>query len=110
MNVVMSLHAWEVFPALISASTACAWLSKLFWAPCGKLKLLIVAIIWLTWFAAPLTTTWKFALTGLLVSSLSVAVQVTVVVPMAKVLPEAGVQDTAGPGLSPLSSVAVGGV
>ncbi len=42
------------------------------------------------------------------VSSLSVAIQVTVVMPMAKVEPEVGAQATLGPGLSPLSSVAVG--
>jgi len=71
---------------------------------------LTVVIRLLTWVAAPLTVTVKLWLTELGVSSLSLAVQVTVVVPMANVLPEAGVQLTVGPGLSPLSSVAVGGV
>jgi hypothetical protein len=53
------------------------------------------------------TVTVKLALTGLLRSSLSVAVQVTVVVPMGTVEPEAGVQTTVAPGSS---STAVGGV
>ena len=52
----------------------------------------------------------KVLLTGLLASSLSVAVQVTVVVPMAKVEPEAWSQLTVADEESPLASVAVGGV
>src|SRR5450759_3452920 len=53
-----------------------------------------------------LTVTVKVALTVLGVSSALVAVQVTVVVPMAKVEPEAGVQLTVA--VSPASSTAVG--
>jgi len=53
-----------------------------------------------------LTVTVKVWLTVLGESSLSLAVQVTVVVPMAKVDPEAGEQLAVG--LSPASSAAVG--
>jgi hypothetical protein len=54
------------------------------------------------------TVTVNVALTGLLASSQSVAVQVTVVVPIGKTEPEAGAQLTAG--VSPPSSLALGGV
>jgi hypothetical protein len=53
-----------------------------------------------------LTVTVNDLLTRLLVSSESVTVQVTVVVPMAKVVPEAGLQ--LGVGLVASSSVTVG--
>src|SRR5579871_2992497 len=55
---------------------------------------------------ALLTVTVKGVVTGLLVSSLSLAVQVTVVVPTGKVEPDAGLQPTVG--VSPPSSLAVG--
>ena len=64
-----------------------------------KWKLLTRLIRALIWVAAPLTVTVKLWLTELGVSSLSLTVQVTVVVPMAKVLPEASVQFTGGSGL-----------
>jgi hypothetical protein len=52
------------------------------------------------------TVTANVAVTGLFKSSVSVAVQVTVVVPMANVVPDAGAQTTSG--VSPPSSLAVG--
>ena len=57
-----------------------------------------------------MTVTLKLWLTVLGVSSASLAVQVTVVVPMANVEPEAGAQLTVAAGLSPASSTAVGAV
>ena len=57
-----------------------------------------------------MTVTVKPWLTVLGVSSASLAVQVTVVVPMANVEPEAGVQLTVAAGLSPDSSTADGAV
>jgi hypothetical protein len=56
--------------------------------------------------SASLTVTEKLECTGLLASSLSVAVQVTVVTPTGNVEPEAWSQTTVG--VSPDSSVAVG--
>ena len=56
------------------------------------------------------TVTLKLWLTVLGVSSASLAAQVTVVVPIANVEPEAGVQLTVAAGLSPASSTAVGPV
>src|SRR5258708_1846639 len=108
MKLVRSLQPGAVLLSARSACTACNWLSKLVWIPPGKWKLLTRLIRALTWVAAPLTVTVKLWLTELGVSSLSLTVQVTVVVPMARVLPEAGVQFTGGSGLS--SSTTVGGV
>ena len=58
--------------------------------------------------AAPFTVTVNFAVTGLLRSSASTVVHVTVVVPIANSDPDAGRQPTVGVSLP--SSTAVGGV
>lgn len=58
--------------------------------------------------SAPLTWTVNELCTGLFASSPSVAVHVTAVTPIGNVEPVAGLQLTGG--VSPLSSVAVGGL
>src|SRR5439155_20123473 len=105
-----SLHAVAVCPLLMALSAALSLASRAFCRLLERWSPLTVLTRSLTWAAAPLTVTVKLALTGLFVSSLSLALHVTLVVPMAKVAPEAGVQLTVGAGLSPLSSTAVGGV
>src|SRR5260221_2894417 len=106
MNAVGSLHACAGLLFVRSVGTACNWVSKPAWMSAGKPKLLTVVIRSLTWVAAPLTVTVKVWLTELGVSSLSLTMQVTVVVPIAKVLPEAGVQLTGGKRLSSSTTVA----
>src|SRR6266436_5750520 len=81
--------------------------SRLFCKPLERPILLTVVIRSLTWAAAPLTTTWKLpvVVSGGLAASL--AVQLTVVVPIANVLPEAGVQLTVGVADASSGSLAV---
>jgi hypothetical protein len=69
--------------------------------------LLTVVIRALSWVAAPLTATWKLpvVVSGGLAASL--AVQLTVVVPIANVLPETGVQLTVGVADASSGSLAV---
>src|SRR5258706_13714471 len=103
MNAVRSLHACAGLLFVRSVCTACNWVSKPAWISAGKPKLLTVVIRSLTWVAAPLTVTEKLPLAVSLPGSL--ALQFTVVVPMGKLLPEAGAQVATS--VSPSSSVAV---
>src|SRR5258708_13578718 len=94
MKSERSLHAVAVCPALTALRAALSLTSRLSCSPFERWKLLTVVIRLLTWVAAPLTTTWKLlvVVSGGLAASL--AVQLTFGRPLAKRLPQAGLQLT----------------
>src|SRR5215207_1652834 len=82
----------------------CSVADRLVFVPAGRLRFAISSLRFVTCSVAPWTITSKLPLAVL--PAWSVAVHVTVVVPMGKGLPEAGSQLTTG-GMGSVSSVAV---
>src|SRR5262249_1807274 len=107
-NACSVLHACDVLPALNAWFVACSFATRLLPVPLSRAPLLtqplISAIRALSWPGAPVTVTVKLELARLPLPS--AAVQVTVVVPTANVLPDAGEQITGTE--APVLSVAAG--
>src|SRR5579863_7611978 len=96
MNAVSVEMAWVMLPAARSAWALATLLARLVPRPTPWTAWWRSA----SWASAPLTVTAKDVETGLFESSESVAVQVTVVVPIANGDPEAGEQAGTGPVVS----------
>src|SRR3984957_1394340 len=90
MNELIARHAVPVFPEATARSAIRTVLAR------PGPKPLTSWYSAASWPAAPTTVTVNVVDTGLLASSESVAVQVTVVVPTANVLPDGGVHTAAG--------------
>ena len=106
MKAFSELQARDTLPLFIafSASIACCSLvSRLFVIPKGLLKLPTSEIRFESCASGPFTVTVKLPIVEL--PAASIAVQFTVVVPIVKVAPDRGKQDTLG--VAPELSVAV---